>query len=70
MPWYAEKPGELKMPKGKRLVTQHLENISWKVLEEYQNVVRDMIRRRAGGWNFWYYKNQDGEWVRLQELKG
>jgi len=32
----------------RRLVTQHLEDASWKVLEEYPRVVKDMIRGRAG----------------------
>jgi len=36
------------MPTGKRLVTEHLENISWRVLEDYPQVVSDMIKRRAG----------------------
>lgn len=36
------------MPVQQRLVTEHLERISWKVLEAYPEVVRSMIRRRAG----------------------
>lgn len=37
------------MPKGKRLVTEHLENISWEVLEAYPEVIRNMIRRNNRG---------------------
>jgi len=36
------------MPKGKRLVTEHLENVSWQVLEDYPEIVKEMIKRRAG----------------------
>jgi len=36
------------MPAQQRLVTEHLERISWNVLEAYPEVVRSMIRRRAG----------------------
>jgi len=36
------------MPTGKRLVTGHLEGVSWQVLEEYPEIINDMIRRRAG----------------------
>ena len=36
------------MSKQKRLVVQHLEDISWQVLEEYPQIVREMIRGRAG----------------------
>ncbi|MEK6765527.1 MAG: GIY-YIG nuclease family protein [Planctomycetota bacterium] len=36
------------MAKKKRLVLQHLEDISWRVLEEYPNVVQQMIRRKSG----------------------
>ena len=36
------------MPANKRLVTQHLEGISWRVLEEYPEIVRKLIRRQAG----------------------
>ena len=36
------------MARGKRLVTQHLENISWKVLDSNPELIRDMIRGKAG----------------------
>ena len=36
------------MPTGKRLVTGHLENVSGRVLEDYPEVVSEMIKRRAG----------------------
>ena len=36
------------MAKRRRVVDQHLERVSWKVMDEYPDVVRDMIRRRAG----------------------
>ena len=36
------------MPTGKRLVTEHLEDVSWRVLEDYPEVVSEMIKRRAG----------------------
>lgn len=36
------------MSKSRHLVVEHLEDISWKVLEEYRHVVRDMIRGHSG----------------------
>ncbi|NVL89536.1 MAG: DUF2924 domain-containing protein [Desulfobacterales bacterium] len=36
------------MAKQKQLVLQHLEDISWKVLEEYPGVVKEMIRKKSG----------------------
>ena len=36
------------MSKPKRLVVQHLEDISWRVLEQYPQIVQEMIRGRAG----------------------
>lgn len=36
------------MPNGKRLVTQHLEGVSWRVLQDYPQLISDMIKRRAG----------------------
>jgi hypothetical protein len=36
------------MARGKRVVVQHLERVSWKVMDEYPHVVRDMIRNRSG----------------------
>ena len=36
------------MPKGKRLVTEHLEGVSWKTLEDYPEIIKNMIKRRAG----------------------
>jgi hypothetical protein len=38
------------------LLLQHLENVSWKVLEDYRNVVRDMIRGRTGVYALYYRK--------------
>jgi len=35
-------------PKNRSLLVQHLEDISWKVMEEYPQVVRGMIRKRFG----------------------
>lgn len=32
----------------RRLVTQHLENISWRVLEEYPKVIQSLIRGQSG----------------------
>ena len=34
--------------KRKRLLLQHLENLSWRVLDEYRDVIRDMIRGQSG----------------------
>lgn len=36
------------MPRGKRLVIQHLEGVSGKILEEYRDVVREMIKGKSG----------------------
>jgi hypothetical protein len=36
------------MAKQKQLVLQHLEAVSWRVLEEYPDVVKELIRGRAG----------------------
>jgi hypothetical protein len=36
------------MSNQKPLVLRHLEDVSWRVLEEYPEVVRKMIRRQAG----------------------
>lgn len=41
----------------KRLVIQHLEDISWRVLEMYPRVVKQMIRRRSGVYAL-YRKNR------------
>ena len=43
------------MPGKKRLVTQHLEGISWEVLEAYPEVIKSLIRRKAGVYAL--YKN-------------
>ena len=36
------------MARRGRLLNRHLEDISWRAVEEYPAVVRDLIRRRAG----------------------
>ena len=36
------------MPRGKRLVIQHLEGVSGKILEEYRNVIRELIKGKSG----------------------
>jgi hypothetical protein len=36
------------MARRSRLLNQHLEDISWRVVEAYPTVVRNLIRRRAG----------------------
>ncbi len=36
------------MRKQKPLVLRHLEDVSWRVLEEYPEVIKTMIRRQAG----------------------
>jgi hypothetical protein len=36
------------MAKQKRLVIQHLENISYRVLEEYREVIKEIIKNKAG----------------------
>lgn len=36
------------MPQGRRLVTEHLEGVSWRVLEDYPEIIKDIIKRRAG----------------------
>ena len=36
------------MPKGKRLVTEHLENVSWQVLDDYPEIIKSIIKKRAG----------------------
>ena len=36
------------MSKQTPLVLEHLEDVSWRVLEEYPQLIRKMIRRRAG----------------------
>jgi hypothetical protein len=36
------------MARNSALVCQHLENVSREVLEEYQDIVRQYIRRRNG----------------------
>jgi len=38
------------MPKKKKpdLLIKHLENVSWRVLEDYQSVIKKMIRGRSG----------------------
>ena len=45
------------MPKGKKLVLQHLEDVSWKVLEEYPDVIKDLIRKRSGLYALYKGKN-------------
>lgn len=30
---------------------------------------RAVVKRNANGWNFWRFKNADGEWVKLAELR-
>lgn len=36
------------MPKNHALLLQYLEGVSWRILEEYPDAVRELIRRRAG----------------------
>lgn len=36
------------MSKSKQLLVEHLEHISWRVLEEYPQIIRDMLRGRSG----------------------
>lgn len=36
------------MPTSRRLVTQHLEGVSWLLLQDYPDLINDMIKRRAG----------------------
>ncbi len=36
------------MPKQKRLVIQHLEDISWKILKDYPQVIKEMIHGKSG----------------------
>lgn len=36
------------MSRGRRLVTGQLEKVSWSVLEDYRDVIRDMIRGKSG----------------------
>ena len=36
------------MPKKSGLLVQHLEDVSWNVLDEYRGVVQEMIRGKAG----------------------
>lgn len=45
------------MPKGKKLVLQHLEDISWRVLEEYPEVIKELIRKKSGVYALYKGKN-------------
>ena len=36
------------MAKKKHLVIQHMEDISWRVMEEYPQVVKELIKGKAG----------------------
>jgi len=45
------------MAKQKQLVSQHLENISRKVLEDYKDIIREYVRRRHGVYAL-YNKNR------------
>ena len=36
------------MAARRKLVLEHLENISWRVMEDYPDVIRDMIRGKSG----------------------
>ncbi len=45
------------MTSSRRLVTQHLEGVSWRVLEDYPQVVKEIIQRRAGVYAL-YKKNK------------
>jgi hypothetical protein len=51
------------MPKSRRLVTQHLEGVSWKLLHDYPHLINDMIKRRAGVYAL--YKNEQLYYVGL-----
>jgi hypothetical protein len=51
------------MPKSRRLVTQHLEGVSWKLLKDYPHLINDMIKRRAGVYAL--YKNDQLYYVGL-----
>lgn len=44
------------MPR-RRLVTQHLEDISWSVLEAYPEMIRELIKGRAGVYALYRRKN-------------
>jgi hypothetical protein len=37
-----------KAGRGRRLVVQHLEGVSWRVMQEYPEIVRDLIREQSG----------------------
>ncbi len=30
------------------LLTEHLEGVSWRILDDYRHIIREMIRGRAG----------------------
>lgn len=34
--------------KNRGLLIQHLETVSWRVMEEYQEIIQDMIRGKSG----------------------
>jgi len=51
------------MLNGKRLVTEHLEGVSWRILEDYPNIIKDMIKKRAGVYAL--YKGDDLYYVGL-----
>jgi hypothetical protein len=51
------------MANSNRLVTEHLENVSWKILEDYPEIIKGMIRRRAGVYAL--YKGEDLYYVGL-----
>jgi len=38
----------MKSPTIQRLVVQHLEKVSGRILEEYPDVIREFIRRKGG----------------------
>ena len=45
------------MTKQRQLVIQHLENISWRVLEEYREVIKEIIKNKSGVYAL-YRKNK------------
>lgn len=36
------------MARSRQLVLEHLEDVAWRVLDEYPEIIREMIRKRAG----------------------
>lgn len=59
--------------KGKTIIARVRQdgtiNLNGTIFNSPSWAARSVIGRKANGWSFWRYRNEDGEWVKLDELR-